>query len=659
MKVELLHQIQLEQRRRRRRLIALGAAAALVSVICVAGFMTKLYLVEATPSLDPSNTASMTLTTGTGMAIGNRFFLISDTATLKFSYEGHLSQSQVVSKAEEANSLKILLLPEPKRLLLATNPVTEVVWMMNQEFISQDATVAVEVAPNRLHTIEALDYLGRSVAREVEIDWREREAQELIFELSSWAISVTSNPDGAKVFSDGQQLGVTPLDMVPGYGQDAILIRKDGFQSESISISRLLESGSSRISVSLKEQAARLPISLTPKGGQLSGGTLSGDGASLIPATPLPSEVTYFKQGYVAESRVITSETRRVSFDLKSATGEVLITSPVGASVSITGFGTTRLPARLELPVGEALLTVSAEGFKEQEIRVTIFQDEVVTLSPALETLESYRARTAAQREAGPHGIFLQRVVGEPIELGANRNEKGQRANEIQRRVEFTRHFYISETEISREQFSQYSGQPSNSKLPITGVSWDEAAKFCNYLSQIQGFTPFYVIRNGRVVGWTSDSIGYRLPTEAEWEYVASKYGKRVQRIFTWGDDYEIPDANFGNIADKAAEGKAKRYIADRSDGHAEAAPIGFSKQVGDISDLSGNVSEWVHDYYSISVPTQQPLVDYQGPTRGSQHFVKGSNYLSSSWTELRSSYREPIDGTRVDVGFRVARYVF
>ena len=86
---------------------------------------------------------------------------------------------------------------------------------------------------------------------------------------------------------------------------------------------------------------------------------------------------------------------------------------------------------------------------------------------------------------------------------------------------------------------------------------------------------------------------------------------------------------------------------------------MGFSKQVGDITDLSGNVSEWVHDYYSVAAPANQPLLDYLGPVRGRQHFIKGSNYLSSSWTELRNSYREPIDGARADVGFRVARYVF
>jgi formylglycine-generating enzyme required for sulfatase activity len=658
-KAELLHQIEVLQRRRKQRVIILALAVFFIGTFCVAAFVTKPYMIYAIPKLDPSNRAVLLRTSGSGVVVGDRFLLFSDTATLKFSYEGHISEEWSVSKADQVSSLRVELLPEPKQLLLATNPITEVAWILNEEFINQGTSLTLEVVPNRTHTIEVLDYLGRSMIQQMEIHWKQTDVKELIFDLSKWAIAVSSEPDGAEVFAGGQQVGITPFSMVPGFNQDALTIHKDGFQSEDITISRLRESASPAIKVILKEVARSLPITLAPPGGELSGGALNASGSSVVPVLPMPSNITYYKKGFVAQTKVITSETKELNFDLKAATGEVLVTTPVGGNVNILGMGSRQIPVRLTLPIGDADLTVSSKGFQDQKIKVTVFQGQVKTLSPVLETIESYRARTARQRDQAPHSIFLQKIIGEPIELGASRNQTGQRANEVLRKVDFLRHFYFSETEISEEQFSKYSGVPSTSKLPVTGISWDEAAKFCNYLSQKQGFDPFYIISNDRVTGWNSGSIGYRLPTEAEWEYVASKYAKRRQRIFAWGDDYEIPEANFGNIADKAAEGKAKRYIADRSDGHAELAPIGFSEQVKGISDMSGNASEWVHDYYSITVPSKQSVTDYQGPLSGRQHFVKGSNYLSSSWTELRASYREPIDGARVDVGFRIARYVF
>ena len=659
MKPDLLQQIEAAQGRRRLQVIVSLIALLVVSGVAAIAMTAKIYSVMVFPAMVPGDEAAMRTQAGSGVRLGNRFFLLSDTAEIEFSYPGHISETRLLKSQDNEDTLRIELAPTPKRVLLRTEPSIEVTWLVNEEFTGQAESIEIDVLPNVENTVEILDLFGRALTQQIEIDWRNEESREVIVAVNEWIISLTSQPEGAQIFTGTEQLGRTPLSLMPDTNKENLVVSKDGFQSKRLSLSSVQLDKLPTVHVTLEPAAKELPITLAPSNGELIGGQLSGNATLLVPDLPLPRKITYLKEGYVAESQVVTSATQQLGFDLKPATGELLVTSPVGGQLGIQGMAPRVIPTLLALPVGDATVAVSSDGFRSEKIEVSIFQDKITEISPELETLKAYRSRTATPKERAPHGIVLTKIIGEPTRLGANRNVRGQRANEILRYVNFTRHFYMSDTEVSEAQFGAYSGKTSKSNLPVTGVTWEDAAKYCNYLSDMRGLEPFYVVRGGRVIGWNSKSIGYRLPTEAEWEYVASKYTKRKQSIFIWGNDYEVPRNGFGNIADKSAEGKAKKFIADRSDGQAERAPVGFSRQIADVTDLSGNVSEWIHDYYSITLPTEQPLTDYQGPTMGRQHFIKGSNYLSSSWTELRNSYREPIDGSRADVGFRVARYVF
>ncbi len=74
---------------------------------------------------------------------------------------------------------------------------------------------------------------------------------------------------------------------------------------------------------------------------------------------------------------------------------------------------------------------------------------------------------------------------------------------------------------------------------------------------------------------------------------------------------------------------------------------------------MSGNVSEWVHDFYSLIPPRiNEENINYMGAKVGSNHVIKGSNYLSADWTELRASYKETSNKGQIDVGFRIARFI-
>ena len=115
-------------------------------------------------------------------------------------------------------------------------------------------------------------------------------------------------------------------------------------------------------------------------------------------------------------------------------------------------------------------------------------------------------------------------------------NEKDRQRNEVQRDVSFSRKFWVSKHEVTQAQFAAFTGKGGGSALPVTNISWSEAAAFTNWLSQKEGLTPFYVIQNGRVTGVDATSKGYRLPTEAEWEFVAKLNRRASQTTFLWGN---------------------------------------------------------------------------------------------------------------------------
>jgi formylglycine-generating enzyme required for sulfatase activity len=191
-------------------------------------------------------------------------------------------------------------------------------------------------------------------------------------------------------------------------------------------------------------------------------------------------------------------------------------------------------------------------------------------------------------------------------------------------------------------------------------INWSEAAEFCNWLSAKENLQPFYSIETGQVVGFDANTDGYRLLTEAEWEWLARKAGKKEQTVFSWGNDTVIP-VNAANIADESARGQVRFYVPNYSDGYAVAASVGsMQREPSGLFDMAGNVSEWVHDVYSIVPP--EPNIILKNPMselRGDAHVVKGASFRSGTLTSLRPAFREGLGAGRDDVGFRIGRYLY
>jgi formylglycine-generating enzyme required for sulfatase activity len=126
---------------------------------------------------------------------------------------------------------------------------------------------------------------------------------------------------------------------------------------------------------------------------------------------------------------------------------------------------------------------------------------------------------------------------------------------------------------------------------------------------------------------------------------------------YAWGNNLPIP-AGTDNYGDQSAGALLGGSLPDYNDSESVTAPVGsFEPNARGLHNMGGNVSEWVHDLYTIYPSSQGSLVqDPIGPSEGEYHVIRGASWMDDSVSELRLSYRDYGNERRPDVGFRVAR---
>ncbi len=217
--------------------------------------------------------------------------------------------------------------------------------------------------------------------------------------------------------------------------------------------------------------------------------------------------------------------------------------------------------------------------------------------------------------------------------------------------------FAIARHEVTNEQFERFKpehrqfrdGFSWRDREPVIYVSWRDAAGYCNYLSRRAGLTPAYDEKT-----WARDAgaDGYRLPTEAEWEYVAS--GRGEGRKWPWGDEPPRPGVH-GNFT-----GPGVLTV----DPQPRSAPCGGTAAVGSypagaardgVLDLAGNVAEWCSDWFVPYV--SEAATDPHADTKANHRCIRGGSWgyygLSQRCTDRE--FNNPAYGGYIYVGFRVA----
>ena len=317
-------------------------------------------------------------------------------------------------------------------------------------------------------------------------------------------------------------------------------------------------------------------------------------------------------------------------------------------------------------------IVVSKPGFVDFETTVTprrgVSKRLDVTLERRIDALKK-RAEGSVETKSG-HKVRIVPVDGAVrFTVGASRREAGRRANEALYLVELTKSFMIGETEVTNEEFRRFapthnSGPGLNgARQPAVSVSWDDAARYLNWLSDREGLPRAYRADGERMAVVLPLTAGYRLPTEAEWVFAARyEAGRRpLSRPlkFPWGQTMP-PAARSGNYADGSAAGQVPVVIPGYSDGYRYTAPAGsFPANAHGLRDLGGNAAEWCNDFYDAFIGRGQAAVrDPVGPASGRFRIVRGSSWRHGTITELRFSFRDYSEKPRNDIGFRIARYV-
>lgn len=614
--------------------------------------------------------------------IGGRYLLRSGEYEISIQNEGYVSMNNetLIIDENESQDRMFDLSRLPGKIVFTTNPGVDFDLYVDDSEVSKATPETSISAGNRKIELRFDRYFP--IEKEIFVNGK-GEIQEYSFDLDpSWAdVSISTEPVDVSIFNGNERLGNTPSTVQLIQGKNTLSLRKSGYKDYEIQLDIVAQDSVSLESLILSRLDVPLEIMSEPEGASIN---INDEYRGLTPMEimlePLVEhKILISKPGYKDINNQLRLDTIEslsskgknsevLDYFLEEILGQVSFVGTDGAKVYRSDDLIGVIPFDIEMISEEQILKVKKDGLVTQEIKMTpnpnypqkievkLLNEEQTVLAAIPKTL-----KTSQSQE-------MKLILPGSFVMGTPRRSQGRLSNENERLVEITKPFYIGTKEVTNNEFRAFkpkhtSGaemfrELSNGMHPTVMVTWSDAAAYCNWLSEKESLVPAYENIDGQYKLKQPITNGYRLPTEAEWEWVSRYNGGAGEQRYPWGDSMP-PIEESGNYADESTESLLTNVLKDYWDGYPVTAPSGrfYPNKIG-IYDLGGNVAEWVSDYYAV--PTRQLRLvekDPSGPADGTARVIKGSSWRDSSLTKLRFAYRDYGTQGRLDVGFRIARY--
>jgi formylglycine-generating enzyme required for sulfatase activity len=471
-------------------------------------------------------------------------------------------------------------------------------------------------------------------------------------EMEQAVVSFSSTPQGAVVMvGDKVACQATPCSKAVPSGRHEVTMLKERhvLRGETVSLSN-----GQTVEWRLEEDFGRVRV-IAPIEGvsiEVDGRAAGTTPLDVLELSPGRHDIAVTGRCWLAMAKGVDvhrgAETR-VELEVKTRPSAIQVTAVDGdgndlvGDVYVDGERVGRSPGRFKVGVCAERLEIKAKGFAPYTTTLSLRPKEVSELRGVLEAKKAggEKRKSRRGRVKAPKG-FVEIPAG-TFTMGSPQSEPERGNDETQHEVTLSRSFWLQAREVTQSEYESLMGSnPSwfaecGGKCPVDSVTWVDAIKYANALSAKQGLPACYD-DEGAVVGDPGGDpygcVGYRLPTEAEWEYAARA---------------DTMQAQYGEL-------DAIAWHSGNSLG--QPHPVGGkAANAWGLHDMIGNVWEWTWDWYGFYPESAQ--VDGVGLEAGTSRLIRGGCWNPGA-RYLRAAHRNhDAPGVRNNnLGFRLARSI-